>query len=55
MSGCCINSVCECRQRYIIAIGNSKKRIIVTITNSSSSYNCFYFPSNNSNRNCVTA
>ena len=40
-----------------MAIRNSKKTsiITVTITNSNSNYNCFYFPSNNSIRNCITA
>jgi len=29
--------------------------ITITITFSNSKYNCFHFPSNNSNGNCVTA
>jgi len=44
-------------QRYIIEIINSKTTIIITITitNSNNNYICFYFPSNNSNKNCITA
>jgi hypothetical protein len=40
-------------QRYVIAISNRKKTIIITftITNSNSNYNIFSFYSNNSNSN----
>ena len=46
----------DCKQRYIITISNSKKTstITINITYSNSNNTCFYFPSNNSNRNCIT-